>query len=119
MGSAQRTQQRARHLTAVKRAAAGRQAISAARRTHLGAVRAAVRTQIEESYRRRLELSGALIRLRRGLTEFRTQLRNKLGRTASGPPAAATTARAGHETAETKIADTTQKPGDITNAAAH
>jgi hypothetical protein len=75
MRHADGTSDRARHIEAVKTAAAGRQAIAAARQTHLGQIRAAVRTQIVESYLRRKELSHALVELRRGLIEFRTRLR--------------------------------------------
>lgn len=78
MSSVSRTNHRSRHLTALKVAAAGREAIATARRAHIGEVRAAVRTQIVESYRRRQELADALNRLRRGVTEFRSQLRTRL-----------------------------------------
>jgi hypothetical protein len=78
MRHADGTNHRARHVAAAKTAAEGRHAIAAARRTHMGEVRAAVRTQIVESYRRRQEISQALVELRRGVTEFRTQLRTRL-----------------------------------------
>jgi hypothetical protein len=72
----------------LKVAAAGREAIATARRAHIGEVRAAVRTQIVESYQRRQELAEALNRLRRGLTEFRSQLRTRLRKGGSaGKPA--------------------------------
>ena len=50
----------------------------AARRMQIGHVRAAVRTHLAESQRRRQELSEALVGLRRGLLEFRSQLRTRL-----------------------------------------
>lgn len=84
MSSVSRTNHRSRHLTALKVAAAGREAIATARRAHIGEVRAAVRTQIVESYRRRQELADALNRLRRGLTEFRSQLRTRLRKAGKG-----------------------------------
>ena len=63
MRHADGTNHRPRHVAAAKTAAAGRHAIAAARRTHVGEVRAAVRNQIVESYRRRQEISQALVEL--------------------------------------------------------
>ena len=55
-----------------------RQNLAAARRARVAHVRAVVRTQLADAQRRRQELSQALIGLRQGLIEFRTQLRTRL-----------------------------------------
>ena len=68
---------RFRHVAAAKAAAASRQAVAIARRTHLGRMRAMVQTKIEESYRRRQHISHALSEMRRGVTVFRSQLRKR------------------------------------------
>ena len=77
-GNRPRTPQRTRALTGLKGRAADRQAVAAARRMQIGHVRAAVRTQLADSHRRRQELSQALVSLRQGLVEFRTRLRTRL-----------------------------------------
>jgi hypothetical protein len=73
-----RTRPRTRPITAIKGRAADRQAVAAARRMQIGHVRAAVRSQLADSQRRRQELSQALATLRKGLVDFRTQLRSRL-----------------------------------------
>ncbi len=55
-----------------------RQSLAAARRARIALVRAAVRSQLADSQRRRQEVSQAIVALRRGLIEFRTQLRSRL-----------------------------------------
>jgi hypothetical protein len=58
--------------------AARRQAIVAARRTQIGNARVAVRHQLADSQRHREEISFALVRLRRGLLVFRSEVRHRL-----------------------------------------
>lgn len=54
------------------------QSVTAARQARIAHVRAVVRTQLAESKRRRQEMSQALVTLRKGLVDFRTQLRSRL-----------------------------------------
>jgi hypothetical protein len=62
----------------VPASAAHRQAIVAARRTQIGHARAAVRHQLADSQRHRQQISFALVRLRRRLLVFRSEVRNRL-----------------------------------------
>jgi hypothetical protein len=55
----------------------------AARRMQIGQKRAAVRAQLATSLRQRQEISFALVRLRRGLLEFRSEVRSRLRQIAS------------------------------------
>jgi hypothetical protein len=64
--------------TAVRPAAARRQAIVAARRTEIGNARAAVRHQLADSQRHRQDISFSLVRLRRRLLVFRGEVRHRL-----------------------------------------
>ena len=58
--------------------ASARQESAAARRTHISRVRAAVRHQLAQSYRRRREVSRALADLRDSLNEMRNEVRVRL-----------------------------------------
>jgi hypothetical protein len=100
----------------LKVAAAGREAIASARRAHIGEVRAAVRTQIVESYRRRQELSDALTRLRRGLTEFRSQLRRRLHK--RSPAGKLSTTPVQNVTVPAATVDTSTGKADVHDATA-
>jgi hypothetical protein len=69
---------RARQWPALRASIADRLASATARRTHVGAVRAAVRTQLADNQLRRQAMAQALAELRRGLLEFRADVRTKL-----------------------------------------
>jgi hypothetical protein len=90
--SDQTTAQPARTATALRASTACRVAIAAARRLQIGQKRAAVRAQLASSLRQRQEISFALVRLRRGLLEFRSEVRSRLR--AIGSDAAARRRRA-------------------------
>ena len=81
--SEQTTPDTARTERAQRAAAARRVAIVAARRVEIGRKRAAVRAQLATSLRHRQEISFALVRLRRGLLEFRSEVRGRLRQIAS------------------------------------
>ena len=55
----------------------------ATRRVEAGKTRAAVRAQLASSLRQRQEISFALVRLRHGLLEFRSEVRSRLRQTGS------------------------------------
>ncbi len=67
-----------RSAPVVRACAARRLAIVAARRVAIGQARAAVRAQLTTSLRQRQEVSFALVRLRRSLHEFRSEVRGRL-----------------------------------------
>jgi hypothetical protein len=76
-----------------------------------------VRTQIVESYRRRQELSDALNRLRRGLTEFRSQLRRRVHkRSAAGKKLSTTPVQ--NVTVPAATVDTSTGKADVHDATA-
>ena len=68
----------ARAERGLRASAARRVEIVAARRMQIGQKRAAVRAQLASSLRQRQEISFALVRLRRGLLEFRSEVRTRL-----------------------------------------
>jgi hypothetical protein len=68
----------ARTATGMRASTAHRVAIVVARRMQIGQARAAVRAQLAGSLRQRKEISFALVRLRRGLLEFRSEVRSTL-----------------------------------------
>ena len=68
----------ARTERGLRAATARRAALVAARRMQIGQKRAAVRAQLASSLRQRQEISFALVRLRRGLLEFRSEVRSRL-----------------------------------------
>jgi hypothetical protein len=68
----------ARTEPCMRASTARRIAIVAARRMQIGQTRAAVRAQLASSLRQRQEISFALVRLRRGLLEFRSEVRSRL-----------------------------------------
>ena len=76
--SEQTTPATARTERGLRAATARRVAIVAARRVEIGQKRAAVRAQLATSLRQRQEISFALVRLRRGLLEFRSEVRSRL-----------------------------------------
>ena len=62
----------------MRASAARRQAIVAARRMQIGEKRSAVQHQLADSQRHRQEISFALVRLRRRLLVFRSEVRSRL-----------------------------------------
>jgi hypothetical protein len=74
----QATDQPPRGPRGVPASAARRLAIVAARRTQIGQARAAVRALLATSQRQRQDISSARARLRRGLLEFRSEVRTRL-----------------------------------------
>jgi hypothetical protein len=65
--------ERERQVSTVRRVA-----MVATRRIQAGKTRAAVRAQLASSQRQRQEISFALVRLRHGLLEFRSEVRSRL-----------------------------------------
>jgi hypothetical protein len=65
-------------MTGMRPSAARRQKVVAARRMQIGHARAALRDQLADSQRHRQQISFALVRLRRRLLVFRSEVRNRL-----------------------------------------
>ena len=68
----------ARNERGLRASTVRRAAMVATRRIQVGQARAAVRAQLATSLRQRQEISFALVRLRRGLFEFRSEVRSRL-----------------------------------------
>ena len=69
---------RAQPWLALRNSVADRLASAAARRLHADRVRAVVRTQLADNQLRRQAMAHALAQLRRGLIEFRADIRTQL-----------------------------------------